>query len=299
MPAPLPPELILLIPPGAATPLLGRMLRLARREAAGAESLSQKLARLAGHDTDSAPDFPWGPLLARGIRGAPPTHPAWYVATPVCLEARMDRLVLAGPAGLPDGADPEEARMLREHLNAHFNDGNPSETMHFYPGPDGHWLLNLPEPLPARSEPVDAIAGGPIDAGRAGDRGRRALARLMNEIQMRLFEHPVNQAREARGVWPFNGVWLWGGGSAVPALPAGLRFRGRHPLLDALAAAAPPAAPPAPDGRTVVLHDPGDEGWLRDRLADLRRGRLTRIRIEPLLEPRAHVLGRFAAWGVR
>ena len=35
----------------------------------------------------------------------------------------------------------------------------------------------------------------------------------LNELQMLLHEHPVNQAREARGELPVNSLWLWGGGS--------------------------------------------------------------------------------------
>ena len=34
-----------------------------------------------------------------------------------------------------------------------------------------------------------------------------------NEIQMLLYEHPLNQAREARGELAINGIWFWGGGT--------------------------------------------------------------------------------------
>jgi hypothetical protein len=36
--------------------------------------------------------------------------------------------------------------------------------------------------------------------------------RVFNEVQMLLYEHPVNQAREARGELAINSVWFWGGG---------------------------------------------------------------------------------------
>ena len=39
---------------------------------------------------------------------------------------------------------------------------------------------------------------------------------LINEVQMLLFEQPVNVARELRGEAPINSVWPWGGG-ALPA----------------------------------------------------------------------------------
>jgi hypothetical protein len=37
---------------------------------------------------------------------------------------------------------------------------------------------------------------------------------VLNEIQMLLYTHPVNDEREARGELPVNSVWLWGGGRA-------------------------------------------------------------------------------------
>jgi len=40
----------------------------------------------------------------------------------------------------------------------------------------------------------------------------RPWRRLVNELQMLWFQHPVNQAREARGLRPVNSVWLYGGG---------------------------------------------------------------------------------------
>jgi len=39
---------------------------------------------------------------------------------------------------------------------------------------------------------------------------------LFNEIQMLLFSHPVNEAREVRGELPVNSVWLWA--EVVPRL---------------------------------------------------------------------------------
>jgi hypothetical protein len=36
---------------------------------------------------------------------------------------------------------------------------------------------------------------------------------LFNEVQMLLFAHPLNQARESRGELPVNSVWFWGNGT--------------------------------------------------------------------------------------
>jgi hypothetical protein len=46
---------------------------------------------------------------------------------------------------------------------------------------------------------------------------------LVNELQMLLHEHPVNEGRAARGLPPVNSVWLWGIGAARDPL---VRVRG-------------------------------------------------------------------------
>ncbi len=42
----------------------------------------------------------------------------------------------------------------------------------------------------------------------------RVVERWMNELQMLLYAHPVNIAREDRGLAPINIVWLWGFGAS-------------------------------------------------------------------------------------
>jgi hypothetical protein len=48
------------------------------------------------------------------------------------------------------------------------------------------------------------------------------LRRLQNEMQMLFYTHPVNDARQARGLAPVNSFWIAGAGTldAPPALPA-------------------------------------------------------------------------------
>jgi 2,3-bisphosphoglycerate-independent phosphoglycerate mutase len=56
-----------------------------------------------------------------------------------------------------------------------------------------------------------------------GGSGRRILA-LMAESQRFLKEHPVNLARETRGLRPANSVWLWGQGRAPQMVTLMERF---------------------------------------------------------------------------
>ena len=48
-----------------------------------------------------------------------------------------------------------------------------------------------------------------------GERSR-AWMKLQNEVQMAWFEHPVNEAREARGLPAVNSIWFHAQGAAQP-----------------------------------------------------------------------------------
>jgi hypothetical protein len=50
----------------------------------------------------------------------------------------------------------------------------------------------------------------------------RRLRRLQAEVQMLLYTHPINDAREAAGLQAVNSFWLSGSGAALPP--------GAHPL---------------------------------------------------------------------
>ncbi len=73
------------------------------------------------------------------------------------------------------------------------------------------WRLFLPEGLCPESASPEAVAGQPLDAWWQQDAATRPWRRLLNEIQMAWYEHPVNEARALRGVAPVNALWLYGG----------------------------------------------------------------------------------------
>ena len=62
---------------------------------------------------------------------------------------------------------------------------------------------------------------------------------LGNDIQVLLHNHPVNQARVAKGAAPVNGLWLWGGGRLPSVVSSNVDgYFGDDPTAMALAAAA-------------------------------------------------------------
>lgn len=79
----------------------------------------------------------------------------------------------------------------------------------------------------------DLIAAAPqratghnIDIWMHKGEQERAWRKFQNEIQMTWYDHPVNQAREARGLLPVNSVWLFGQGALVDARPIAERMIG-------------------------------------------------------------------------
>ena len=59
---------------------------------------------------------------------------------------------------------------------------------------------------------LDRVIGRNIDPWMPEAASAAPLRRLQNEMQMLLYTHPVNQAREARGLLPVNSFWLHGAG---------------------------------------------------------------------------------------
>ena len=91
-----------------------------------------------------------------------------------------------------------------------------------HPDEPGRWLAHadvfegLATASPDRVLGRNLVAWMP-DAAQAG-----GLIRLISEMQMLLYNHPVNDTREARGTLPVNAFWLSGSGALArkPDTPA-------------------------------------------------------------------------------
>lgn len=137
----------------------------------------------------------------------------WLLAEPVHLQLQRDRLVLADAGNLD--ITQEEANSLTAALNEHFADAGLS----FFPTRPGHWHLRLTHP-PAhlQTHSLETAIGRNIRNILPGGPDGKRWHGLLNEIQMLLHRHPVNEAREQRGLPPVNSIWPWGGG-VLPANP--------------------------------------------------------------------------------
>jgi hypothetical protein len=85
------------------------------------------------------------------------------------------------------------------------------------------------EPIDCTTHDPAALAGRNIhDYLPGGPDGARMRSR-MNELQMVLHEHPVNERRTSTRAAPVNALWLWGFGT-LEAVPQALPAMGRWTL---------------------------------------------------------------------
>jgi hypothetical protein len=197
--------------PPASAPALEFLLARGRRTPGDCASLERWLCRafgLAGASGGNTP-VPAGALtaLAHGLQPGPQR---WLRADPVHLRAARDHLALIpSEAFALTGAEADAlAGGLGPVLAGRFV---------LYPVKPDQWCLRIED-----QDEGEASADAPIDLAGANidpHLPAKSWHALLTELQMTLYGHPVNTAREVRGDPVINSLWLWGAGK----LPAAAR----------------------------------------------------------------------------
>jgi hypothetical protein len=181
-------------------PALEKLLARARRRITPNAQLGEWLAATLGTDLPTAATALRGENLDPGTR-------YWFCTDPVHVEVGLDSLRLADPTLL--SIDRAEADALIATLAAHFHD---QDFIWHAPSPR-RWYLGITDIPQIVTTPInDARTKAFADAMPQGAHAARWRG-VLNEIQMVLHEHPVNEARAARGLPPINGVWIAEGGT--------------------------------------------------------------------------------------
>jgi hypothetical protein len=284
-----------------ALPALDALRWLAGRgRIAGGDSRAWRdwlLAEPGAPDTRPLQRWPAGPALA-ALAGftAEAGHGSWCVAQPVHLAVGLDHLRLAPLAQA--ALDEQAAGELSATVQAHFG----TDAFSLVGLVAGAWLLRFNAPLACTTWPPDAVVGHNVhDFLPSGPAGAYVRS-LMNEIQMLLHEHPLNQHRERTRLLPVNAWWLWGFGktpqdasvvqcahwdlhSDDPWLRGLWHTQGiaardvaqvltTAPRRDSLIALSQP--PASPDGESLVAVDAGLLSWA---CTQLRAGAVERLEL--------------------
>ena len=112
------------------------------------------------------------------------------------------------PAGELEIA-PDESLALFESA-AEFFEGSGFEATHF---DTQHWRILMPEDYEPQCASPALVSTTSVNDWWKQDIAGRPWRRLINELQMLWFDHPVNREREGRGLRPVNSLWLYGGGA--------------------------------------------------------------------------------------
>ena len=157
-------------------------------------------------------DFPLAPLLARQ-RAIDSASGFWLCATPVHLETRRNALVLSDPAALAISAAESSAfaTTLAEHLR--------EENILLHAPQPGTWFLSDASTPTMTTSSLGSAIGRDVRTLLPQGKDSQRWHRILTEMQMLLHAHPLNDAREARGLPTVNSVWLWGGGTLPAPVP--------------------------------------------------------------------------------
>jgi len=148
-------------------------------------------------------------LTADGAEKVKTENDYWLRADPVHLRIERGQIMLADSRIFQ--ISPEEAQEFTGLLNRHFAE-SVGNNLAFLPLQPDRWYLRLAATPALQTHPLSEVAGKNINNFLPSGADSMAWHSVGNEIQMLLHEHPLNQAREARGELPINSVWLWGGG---------------------------------------------------------------------------------------
>ena len=165
--------------------------------------------------------------LAGAALGVP--LPYWRL-TPCHLHLGMDHAMLTDPPQLQ--LSSEEAQALLDTVAPSFAELGLTLLA---PRPDA-WFVHG-EPWALQAHAWTQASGRNIAAYQPSGARARDWRRLLTEVQMLWHEHPVNQARAARGLRAVNALWLDGFASAYPPPGTGLVLTD-SPALAGLATAA-------------------------------------------------------------
>jgi len=182
---------------GARHPAAELLLARARKNEAEPGTLERWLA----HAFDLADEaLPAGALTALAA-GADPGEDVWLRADPVHLRLGLNSLALVPGAAL--SISDEDARALAEAVNRHF-----AGSFSVVVAEPGCWALRAKGDIALRSRPPIELAGRDVNANLPSGPDAAYWHAILNEVQMLLHDHPVNEGRDV----PVNSLWLWGAG---------------------------------------------------------------------------------------
>jgi hypothetical protein len=201
--------------------------------------LNQMLQRMALQSTDMADEYTLSPpheralaqfcglwtadgktpWAARELSTPQPSYgyqagQPWARITPCFWHVGVDQIQMLHPDGLQ--LSEADSRTVLEAVRPYFaEDGI---TLHYHS--PTCWYARSPLFDGLATASLDRVVGRNVNAWMPEGAQAAPLRRLQNEMQMLLYTHPVNDARQAAGQLAVNSFWVSGAGALPPNVTA-------------------------------------------------------------------------------
>ena len=147
-------------------------------------------------------------------RGQANVDEHFICADPVYLVPQRGQLLNYGNALLDITVD--EAQQLVNDINQQYKD----QAWQLIMLTPLNWVMKLPGSINIATHALDQVVGMPVDNCLPTGNDAPQWCTLLNELQMFLHSHPVNQQRMTKGKPAINSVWFWGSGN-LPKVDSG------------------------------------------------------------------------------
>jgi hypothetical protein len=162
-------------------------------------------ARALGWRVDGDVSLPWAARQA-AADGIDVGRAAWGLLTPVHWRVGADAVHLADPRAL--ALDEAQSRALFDAVRPLFD----SEGFTMAWGAPLRWYVAHPDLAALPTASLDRVIGRNVERWLPTQAQAQRLRRLQSEVQMLLYTHPINEAREAADLPVVNSFWLSGCG---------------------------------------------------------------------------------------
>ncbi|MDD4911808.1 MAG: hypothetical protein PHP57_05890 [Sideroxydans sp.] len=185
---------------GLVLPYLAKILARSQQSIMEAQSLERLVCRR--FNTQSV-----APIRAQSD-GLDVRDGFWLCADPVHLQLQQSQVNLLANMS----CTAEEASAVCHSLNEYFaQDG-----LSFFAPLSRRWYVRASQSSEVSLTSLRTANGRDVKPYQPQGRDALRWKRVMNEVQMLLHTHPVNVAREVKGLLPINSLWLWGAGVTGP-----------------------------------------------------------------------------------
>jgi len=152
-------------------------------------------------------DWPVAPIMLEiDGEGIEVGNDYWLRADPVHLRIENNHILLADSQIL--NISLKEAILLADTINKQFA----TDGLTLLPLSPNRWYLQNSTLPDLQTHLLGEVAGKNINHLLPSGKDGVVWNKRINEIQMLLYDNPLNQIREANGELAINSLWIWGGG---------------------------------------------------------------------------------------